>query len=63
MRIHYLLFSFLLVLLSPLSVFTQSINNPVSCVTHGGICWGRCPGSFRQIGTCGLGKVRCCKKK
>uniref|UniRef100_A0A8C8W720 Beta-defensin 4-like n=1 Tax=Peromyscus maniculatus bairdii TaxID=230844 RepID=A0A8C8W720_PERMB len=59
MRIHYLLFMFLLVLLSPHAAFTQRIKNPVSCLTNGGICW--CMG-FRQIGTCGLPKVRCCKK-
>ncbi|XP_032775036.1 beta-defensin 4 [Rattus rattus] len=63
MRIHYLLFSFLLVLLSPLSAFTQSVNNPITCLTKGGMCWGPCTGGFRQIGTCGLPRVRCCKKK
>ncbi|XP_052018165.1 beta-defensin 4-like [Apodemus sylvaticus] len=63
MRIHYLLFPFLLVLLSPLGAFTKRINNPVTCVTNGGVCWGACISGFKQIGSCGLPKVRCCKKK
>ncbi|XP_032775037.1 beta-defensin 4-like [Rattus rattus] len=63
MRIHYLLLSFLLVLLSPLSVFTRRINNPFTCAHNGGICWGPCTGSFRQIGTCGLPRIRCCRQK
>ncbi|XP_028617529.1 beta-defensin 4-like [Grammomys surdaster] len=63
MRIHYLLFSFLLLLMSPLAAFTQSINNPITCMTKGGICWGPCARGFRQIGNCGHAKVRCCKIK
>ncbi|XP_036022785.1 beta-defensin 4-like [Onychomys torridus] len=62
MRIHYLLFTFLLVLLSPLTAFTQRIKNPITCITNGGICWGACGKGFRQIGSCGLPRVRCCKK-
>ncbi|XP_073911394.1 beta-defensin 4-like isoform X2 [Castor canadensis] len=62
MRIHYL-FTFLLGLLLPLAAFTQNVRNPVSCIANGGICWGACRGNFKQIGTCGLPKVRCCKKK
>nr|AAG10514.1 beta-defensin 4 variant [Mus musculus] len=61
MRIHYLLFTFLPVLLSPLAAFTQIINNPITCMTNGAICWGPCPTAFRQIGNCGHFKVRCCK--
>ncbi|XP_031198500.1 beta-defensin 4-like [Mastomys coucha] len=64
MRIHYLLFAFLLVLLSPLAAFTKKINNPVSCMFNGGICWrASCARGDKLIGSCGLPKVRCCKKK
>ncbi|XP_021075439.1 beta-defensin 4-like [Mus pahari] len=61
MRIHYLLFAFLLVLLSPLAAFTQNINNPIACMRNGGICWGPCATGFQRIGNCGHLKVRCCK--
>ncbi|XP_031198498.1 beta-defensin 4-like [Mastomys coucha] len=62
MRIHYLLFAFLLVLLSPLAAFTQVINDPIKCLINGGICWGPCKIGYRQqIGHCGLRKFRCCK--
>ncbi|XP_073911395.1 beta-defensin 4-like isoform X3 [Castor canadensis] len=63
MRIHYLLIALLLLFLMPISAFTQNVRNPVSCIANGGICWGACRGNFKQIGTCGLPKVRCCKKK
>nr|NP_001032637.1 beta-defensin 3 precursor [Rattus norvegicus]Q32ZI4.1 RecName: Full=Beta-defensin 3; Short=BD-3; AltName: Full=Defensin, beta 3; Flags: Precursor [Rattus norvegicus]AAT51878.1 beta-defensin 3 [Rattus norvegicus] len=63
MRIHYLLFSFLLVLLSPLSAFSKKVYNAVSCMTNGGICWLKCSGTFREIGSCGTRQLKCCKKK
>ncbi|XP_034376729.1 beta-defensin 3-like [Arvicanthis niloticus] len=63
MRIHYLLFVFFVVLLSPLAAFSRKINNPVSCLRNGGVCWGQCTGNSRQIGSCGLPRLKCCKKK
>ncbi|EDL22235.1 beta-defensin 3 precursor [Mus musculus] len=63
MRIHYLLFAFLLVLLSPPAAFSKKINNPVSCLRKGGRCWNRCIGNTRQIGSCGVPFLKCCKRK
>ncbi|XP_031247075.1 beta-defensin 5-like [Mastomys coucha] len=60
MRIHYLLFTFLLVLLSPLGAFTQSRR---ACVARGGTCRQRkCPGPWQDTGSCESRNVRCCKK-
>ncbi|NP_694748.3 beta-defensin 8 precursor [Mus musculus] len=60
MRIHYLLFTFLLVLLSPLAAFSQKINDPVTYIRNGGICQYRCIGLRHKIGTCGS-PFKCCK--
>nr|AAG49340.1 defensin beta 5 [Mus musculus] len=64
MRIHYLLFAFLLVLLCPLaSDFSKTINNPVSCCMIGGICRYLCKGNILQNGNCGVTSLNCCKRK
>ncbi|XP_051025633.1 beta-defensin 4-like [Acomys russatus] len=63
MKLYCLLLTFLLVLLSPFPAFIQAINNPFTCLIKGGICWGPCSKDFRQIGTCGIPKSRCCKRK
>ncbi|XP_021009845.1 beta-defensin 3-like [Mus caroli] len=62
MRIHCLLFTFLLVLLSPLAAFSQKINNTVSCLRKGGKCWNWFIGNTHQIGSCGVPFLKCCKR-
>nr|XP_004673001.1 beta-defensin 4 [Jaculus jaculus] len=61
MRIHYLFFTFLLVLLGPLSA--QGISNPFTCFKNRGLCWGKCRGNWQQIGTCGIPGLKCCRKR
>ncbi|XP_069872921.1 beta-defensin 3-like [Dipodomys merriami] len=63
MRIHYLLFAFLLLLLLPPAAFSQSIRNPFSCFWNKGICWKTCSGRRQQIGSCGIPGVRCCRRR
>ncbi|XP_021074300.1 beta-defensin 3-like [Mus pahari] len=60
MRIHYLLFAFLLVLLSPLAAKKKN-NNPVSSFRKGRYCWDQCIGNTPQIGIC-TGFLKCCKR-
>ncbi|EDL22233.1 beta-defensin 6 precursor [Mus musculus] len=63
MKIHYLLFAFILVMLSPLAAFSQLINSPVTCMSYGGSCQRSCNGGFRLGGHCGHPKIRCCRRK
>ncbi|XP_021009875.1 beta-defensin 6-like [Mus caroli] len=63
MRIHYLLFAFLLVLLTYLPAFSQLINSPVTCMRHLGSCQRSCYGGFRPVGHCGHPKIRCCHRE
>uniref|UniRef100_A0A8C6GBR8 Uncharacterized protein n=1 Tax=Mus spicilegus TaxID=10103 RepID=A0A8C6GBR8_MUSSI len=57
MRIHHLLFAFLLVLLSPLAAFIQIISS------IRGVCWGQCVSGTREIGMSGLRSMKCCIRK
>ncbi|XP_021009874.1 beta-defensin 5-like [Mus caroli] len=64
MRIHHLLFAFLLVLLSPLAgEFTKKPNNPVSCCMIGGICRYLYKGKILQNGSYGVTSLNCSKRK
>uniref|UniRef100_A0A8C6G3S7 Beta-defensin-like domain-containing protein n=1 Tax=Mus spicilegus TaxID=10103 RepID=A0A8C6G3S7_MUSSI len=58
MRIHYLLFAFLLVLLSPYAAFTVLINNLLTCIANRGFCLHSCIRGFQLAGHCGHPKVR-----
>ncbi|XP_075396105.1 defensin beta 4A-like [Tenrec ecaudatus] len=62
MRLHYLLFAFLLVFLLPAPGFAQRIRNPVSCLRNKGFCHPiRCPSVAKTIGSCAPG-LKCCRK-
>ncbi|XP_021074308.1 beta-defensin 8-like [Mus pahari] len=61
MRIHYLLFAFLLVLLSPLASFRLNDNNRHICHMQGGSCHRRCFFPTHQIGMC-TSVFKCCKR-
>uniref|UniRef100_A0A8C3XC15 Beta/alpha-defensin C-terminal domain-containing protein n=1 Tax=Catagonus wagneri TaxID=51154 RepID=A0A8C3XC15_9CETA len=42
----------------------KGTGNPVSCIGNRGVCIpGNCGPKMKQIGTCGLAKIKCCKKK
>ncbi|XP_021010266.1 beta-defensin 8-like [Mus caroli] len=63
MRIHYLLFTFLLVLLSPLAAFSQKVNRPLICRRKGGKCYPRsCPDTTHPIGNCAV-FFKCCNRQ
>uniref|UniRef100_A0A8C8YPH5 Beta/alpha-defensin C-terminal domain-containing protein n=1 Tax=Prolemur simus TaxID=1328070 RepID=A0A8C8YPH5_PROSS len=64
MRVLHLLFMVLLVCLLPLPGFSKDITNPVSCFRNKGACVPfACAARQRQVGTCGLHGLRCCRKK
>ncbi|XP_021044768.1 beta-defensin 8-like [Mus pahari] len=61
MRIHYLLFAFLLLLLSPHAAFSLQAHNPRTCYMQGGSCHRRCNVLTHQIGMC-TSFFKCCKR-
>ncbi|XP_020138337.1 beta-defensin 1-like [Microcebus murinus] len=64
MRILHLLFTGLLVFLLPLPGFSKDITNPISCARNRGVCIPfSCTKTWKQIGTCGPSRIKCCRKK
>lgn len=42
----------------------KNIGNSVSCLRNKGVCMpGKCAPKMKQIGTCGMPQVKCCKRK
>ncbi|NP_999003.1 beta-defensin 1 precursor [Sus scrofa] len=64
MRLHRLLLVFLLMVLLPVPGLLKNIGNSVSCLRNKGVCMpGKCAPKMKQIGTCGMPQVKCCKRK
>ncbi|XP_001381623.1 beta-defensin 103A-like [Monodelphis domestica] len=66
MRIHYLLFFFFFLFLVPApgeSWLLERINNMYCKVRQGRCRFIRCTSKEENIGTCSLGRRKCCRKK
>uniref|UniRef100_A0A5F8G7H6 Beta-defensin-like domain-containing protein n=1 Tax=Monodelphis domestica TaxID=13616 RepID=A0A5F8G7H6_MONDO len=67
MRIHYLLFFFFFLFLVPapgkMGWLLERINNMYCKVRQGRCRFIRCTSKEENIGTCSLGRRKCCRKK